>query len=200
MIPLRFDYTVHATTILSVRKGNKTVMIGDGQVSLGETIVKANAKKVRKIGPTIVAGFAGSAADGMTLIERLEERLAEYPGQLVRASVELAKLWRTDKMLRPLQAMMIVADEKNSLSLSGNGDVLEHSDGVVAIGSGGIYALSAARALIDIPDMDAEQIARKSMNIAADICVFTNKNFTIEIIEHGTQAASDTSKPTENST
>jgi len=173
----------HATTILSVRKGDKLVVIGDGQVSRGAEIVKANAKKVRRLGQNqnIIAGFAGATADALTLIERLESKLEEYPGQLLRAAVELSKLWRTDRYLRRLEAVMIVADENVSLTLTGNGDVLESTDGVIGIGSGGTYAKAAAKALID-SDMDAEAIAKKSMQIAADICVYTNSNFVVEII------------------
>jgi len=173
----------HATTILSVRKGDKLVVIGDGQVSRGAEIVKANAKKVRRLGQNqnIIAGFAGATADALTLIERLESKLEEYPGQLLRAAVELSKLWRTDRYLRRLEAVMIVADETVSLTLTGNGDVLESTDGVIGIGSGGTYAKAAAKALID-SDMDAEAIAKKSMQIAADICVYTNSNFVVETL------------------
>ncbi|MFO1080423.1 MAG: ATP-dependent protease subunit HslV [Reyranellaceae bacterium] len=171
----------HATTILSVRKGGQVVMAGDGQVSMGQTIVKGNAKKVRRIGGgQIIAGFAGSTADAFTLFERLEAKLERHPGQLLRACVEMAKDWRTDKYLRRLEAMMAVADKDVSLLLSGAGDVLEPEGGVIAIGSGGNYALSAARALIDVDGLDAETIARKAMNIAADICVYTNHNLVIE--------------------
>ena len=171
----------HATTILSVRKGGQVVMAGDGQVSMGQTIVKGNAKKVRRIGGgQIIAGFAGSTADAFTLFERLESKLERHPGQLLRACVELAKDWRTDKYLRRLEAMMAVADKDVSLLLSGAGDVLEPEGGIIAIGSGGNYALSAARALIDVEGLDAEAIARKAMTIAADICVYTNHNLVIE--------------------
>src|SRR6266478_1953729 len=164
----------HATTILSVRKGGQVVMAGDGQVSMGQTIVKANAKKVRRLGNgQIVGGFAGSTADAFTLFER-------HPGQLLRACIELAKDWRTDRYLRRLEAMMAVADKDVSLLLSGSGDVLEPEGGIIAIGSGGNYALAAARALIDVEGMDAEAIARKAMDIAADICVYTNHNLVIE--------------------
>jgi len=172
----------HSTTILSVRKGDKLVVIGDGQVSRGAEIVKSNAKKVRRLGnQNIIAGFAGATADALTLIERLESKLEEYPGQLLRAAVELSKLWRTDRYLRRLEAVMIVADENVSLTLTGNGDVLESTDGVVGIGSGGAYAKAAAKALIDT-DMDAETVAKKSMQIASDICVYTNSNFIIETL------------------
>jgi ATP-dependent HslUV protease subunit HslV len=171
----------HATTILSVRKGGQVVMAGDGQVSMGQTVVKANAKKVRRLGNgSIVAGFAGATADAFTLFERLEAKLERHPGQLLRACIELAKDWRTDRYLRRLEAMMAVADKDVSLLLSGSGDVLEPEDGLLAIGSGGNYALSAARALIDIEALDAEAVARKAMKIAAEICVYTNHNVIIE--------------------
>ena len=170
----------HATTILSVRKGGQVVMAGDGQVSMGQTIVKGNAKKVRRLGNgQIIAGFAGATADAFTLFERLEAKLEQYPGQLTRAAVELAKDWRTDRYLRRLEAMMLVADAQVSLMLTGTGDVLEPEAGVMGIGSGGNYALAAARALLDGP-LDAEAIVRKAMDIAADICVYTNRNLTIE--------------------
>ncbi|KUF94349.1 pectin lyase F-2 [Phytophthora nicotianae] len=159
-------------------------LIGDGQVSLGHTVVKPNAKKVRRIGEHIVAGFAGSTADAFTLMERLEAKLDEYPGQLTRSCVELAKDWRTDKYLRRLEAILIVSDINQSYTLTGNGDVLEPHDGIIGIGSGGTYALAAARALID-QDLDAETIARKSMKIAADICVYTNGNVVVEMLEEG---------------
>lgn len=171
----------HATTILSVRKDGQVVMAGDGQVSMGQTIVKGNAKKVRRIGNgQIIAGFAGATADAFTLFERLEAKLERHPGQLLRAAIELAKDWRTDRYLRKLEALMAVADKDVSLLLSGTGDVLEPEGGIIAIGSGGNYALSAARALIDVEGLDAEAIARKSMKIAADICVYTNHNLVLE--------------------
>ena len=171
----------HATTILSVRKGGQVVMAGDGQVSMGQTIVKSNARKVRRLGNgDILAGFAGATADAFTLFERLEAKLERHPGQLLRAAIELAKDWRTDRYLRRLEAMMAVADKDVSLLLSGTGDVLEPEGGIIAIGSGGTYALSAARALIDVDGLDAEAIARKSMKIAAEICVYTNGNLVIE--------------------
>jgi ATP-dependent HslUV protease subunit HslV len=171
----------HATTILSVRKDGQVVMAGDGQVSMGQTIVKGNAKKVRRIGSgQIIAGFAGATADAFTLFERLEAKLERHPGQLLRAAIELAKDWRTDRYLRKLEALMAVADKDVSLLLSGTGDVLEPEGGIIAIGSGGNYALSAARALIDVEGLDAEAIARKSMKIAADICVYTNHNIVLE--------------------
>lgn len=172
----------HATTILCVKRGEKTVIIGDGQVSVGHTIMKGNAKKLRKVaGGNIVAGFAGATADALTLFERLEAKLEMHPEQLKRACVELAKDWRTDKYLRKLEAMMIVANKDDVLVLTGLGDVLEPEDGIVAIGSGGNYALSAARALADYEE-DAEIIAEKAMKIAGDICVYTNHNFTKEVI------------------
>lgn len=174
----------HGTTILSVRKGNQVVIAGDGQVSFGPTIMKASANKIRKIGEKrILAGFAGSTADALTLFERLETKLEMHPGQLARACVELAKDWRTDRYLRRLEAMMIVVDKSVSLVLTGNGDVLEPEDGIVGIGSGGNYALSAARALMPIDELSALDIVKRSMSIAADICVYTNKNVVIESIE-----------------
>jgi ATP-dependent HslUV protease, peptidase subunit HslV len=173
----------HGTTILTVRKRGQVVIAGDGQVSLGNVVIKANARKVRPlVGGDVIAGFAGATADAMTLFERLEAKLEQYPQQLMRACVELAKDWRTDRFLRRLEAMMIVADRKVSLVLTGNGDVLEPEHGITGIGSGGNYALAAARAMIDL-DMTAEEIARKSMLIAADLCVFTNKNLVIEKLE-----------------
>lgn len=173
----------YGTTILSVRKNGKIVVAGDGQVSLGATVVKPNAKKVRRIGDgSIVAGFAGATADAFTLFERLEAKLEKHPGQLMRACVELAKDWRMDKYLRRLEAMMIVADKTISLTLTGNGDVLEPVDGIIGIGSGGNYALAAARALYDQP-LDSREIAEKAMKIAADICIYTNNNLTIEEIK-----------------
>ena len=172
--------TWHGTTILTVRKGGKLVIAGDGQVTLGQTIIKGTARKVRRVGTgNVIAGFAGSTADAFTLFERLESKLEQYPGQLTRAAVELAKDWRTDRYLRRLEAMMIVADKDVSLVLTGTGDVLEPEAGVMAIGSGGNYALAAARALVD-SDKDAETIVRRALDIAADICVYTNRNVTIE--------------------
>jgi ATP-dependent HslUV protease subunit HslV len=180
------NLTMHATTIVTVRKGSKVVIAGDGQVSLGQTIMKGNAKKVRRIGKggNVIAGFAGATADAFTLLERLEAKLEQYPEQLTRACVELAKDWRTDRYLRRLEAMMLVADKSVSLALTGTGDVLEPEHGVMAIGSGGNYALAAARALMD-SDKDAEEIARKAMQIASDICVYTNNNFVIETLDAG---------------
>jgi ATP-dependent HslUV protease, peptidase subunit HslV len=171
----------HGTTILCVRRGGEVVIAGDGQVSLQQTIVKANAKKVRRIHDgKVIVGFAGSTADAFTLFERLEGKLEKHPGNLTRACVELAKDWRTDRYLRRLEAMMAVADREVSLVLTGSGDVLEPEHGLIGIGSGGNYALAAARALIDQPGLDAEQIARRAMAIAAEICVYTNANLTIE--------------------
>ena len=173
----------HGTTILTVRKGKHVVIAGDGQVSLGQTIIKGNARKVRPLGGgKVIAGFAGATADAMTLFERLEAKLEQFPAQLTRACVEMAKDWRTDRYLRRLEAMMIVADRNVSLVLTGTGDVLEPENGVTAIGSGGNYALAAARALLDT-DMDAEAIARKAMAIAAEICVYTNTNLTLEKLD-----------------
>jgi len=178
------DATWHGTTILCVRKGNKVVLAGDGQVSMGQTIVKSNARKVRRLGDgSVIAGFAGATADAMTLFERLEAKLEQYQGQLTRAAVELAKDWRTDRYLRRLEAMMAVADKSASLILSGTGDVLEPEDGLIGIGSGGSFALSAARALIDVDGIDAEAVARKSMKIAAGICVYTNTSVTLESLD-----------------
>ncbi|MBS3960508.1 MAG: ATP-dependent protease subunit HslV [Sandarakinorhabdus sp.] len=173
----------HGTTILSVRKDGMVVVAGDGQVSLGQTVIKPNAKKVRRLGADgkVIGGFAGSTADAFTLFERLEAKLERFPGQLTRACVELAKDWRQDRYLRRLEAMMIVADDTTTLILTGTGDVLEPNDGIAAIGSGGNYALAAARALADMP-LDAEAIARKSMKIAAEICVYTNDKLTVETI------------------
>lgn len=173
----------HGTTIVGIKRGDKTVIAGDGQVSMGNTVMKPNARKVRRIGEggKVVAGFAGATADAFTLFERLEKKLEQYSGQLMRAAVELAKDWRTDKYLRNLEALMIVADEESLLVLTGNGDVLEPEGGIAAIGSGGNYALAAARALADYEE-DAEAIARKAMAVAADICVFTNGNVTLETV------------------
>jgi ATP-dependent HslUV protease subunit HslV len=171
----------HGTTILSVRKGKQVVVAGDGQVSLGNTVIKSNARKVRRLGKgDVIAGFAGATADALALFERLEAKLEQHPAQLARACVELAKDWRTDRYLRRLEAMMAVADRNVSLVLTGTGDVLEPEDGLIGIGSGGSFALAAARALIDHDGMDAEAIARKAMGIAADICIYTNRNIVLE--------------------
>jgi len=171
---------MHATTIVCVRKAGKVVIAGDGQVSLGQTVIKGNARKVRRLTKgNVIAGFAGATADAFTLLERLEAKLEQYPDQLTRAAVELAKDWRTDRYLRRLEAMMLVADKSISLTLTGTGDVLEPEHGVMAIGSGGNYALAAARALMD-SEFDAESIARKAMAIAADICVYTNSSIIVE--------------------
>jgi len=171
------------TTILTVRKGGKVVVIGDGQVSAGNTVMKSSARKVRRIiGGSVIIGFAGATADAFALMERLEAKLEQYPTQLARACVELAKDWRTDKVLRQLQAMMIVADKTETYVLTGNGDVVEPDGGITAIGSGGNYALAAARAL-DGYEKDAEKLARKAMGIAAEICVFTNDNFVVETLD-----------------
>lgn len=174
---------IYATTILSVRKNGKVAIGGDGQVSFGATILKSNAKKIRKLGDgSIIAGFAGATADAFTLFERLESKLEQYPNQLTRACVELAKDWRMDKYLRRLEAMLIVVDKNTSLVLTGNGDVLEPEDGIVGIGSGGNYALSAARALASIKELSAEEIVKRSMKIAGDLCVYTNNNIIIETL------------------
>ncbi|MFQ6546482.1 ATP-dependent protease subunit HslV [Aestuariibius sp. 2305UL40-4] len=175
----------HGTTIIGVRKGGEVVIAGDGQVSLGETVIKGTARKVRRLSPgghDVVAGFAGSTADAFTLLERLETKLEAHPGQLQRASVELAKDWRTDKYLQKLEAMLIVTDGKTLLVITGAGDVLEPEHDIAAIGSGGNYALAAARGLIG-SDRSAEQVARDAMAIAADICVYTNGNLTVEAIK-----------------
>ena len=174
----------HGTTILCVRRDGHVAMAGDGQVSLGQTIIKGNARKVRRIGTggTVLAGFAGATADAFTLLERLESKLERFPNQLERACVELAKDWRTDRYLRRLEAMMAVADRDRSFTLTGTGDVLEPEDGVIGIGSGGNYALAAARALMSVDGLAAEEIARRAMQIAADICVYTNNNVILETI------------------
>jgi len=173
----------HGTTVLSVRKGSQVVVAGDGQVTLGNTVIKANARKVRRLGKGgVIAGFAGATADALTLFERLEAKLETYPGQLTRACVELAKDWRTDRYLRRLEAMMAVADASVSLVLTGTGDVLEPEDGLIGIGSGGSFALAAARALIERDDMEAEAVALKAMKIAAGICIYTNDNIVLESI------------------
>lgn len=173
----------HGTTILAVRKNGRTVIAGDGQVSMGQTVVKAQARKVRRIaGGRVLAGFAGATADAFTLLERLETKLEQYPEQLARACVDLAKDWRTDRYLRRLEAMLLVADRDAIYTVTGVGDVLEPEYGVAAIGSGGSFALAAARALIDY-EADAETIARKAMGIAADICVYTNGNLTVETLD-----------------
>lgn len=173
----------HGTTIIGVKKNGRTVIAGDGQVSMGNTVMKPNARKVRRIGEggTVIAGFAGATADAFTLFERLEKKLEQHRGQLMRAAVELAKDWRTDKYLRNLEALMIVADAEVMLILTGNGDVLEPEGGIAAIGSGGNYALSAAKALDDY-EQDAEKIARRAMQVAAEVCVFTNDRVTVETI------------------
>lgn len=174
----------HGTTIIGVKKNGRTVIAGDGQVSMGNTVMKPNARKVRRIGEggSVIAGFAGATADAFTLFERLERKLEQHRGQLMRAAVELAKDWRTDKYLRNLEALMIVADAEVMLILTGNGDVLEPEGGIAAIGSGGNYALSAAKALDDYED-DAEKIARRAMQVAAEVCVFTNDRVTVETID-----------------
>lgn len=172
----------HGTTIIGVKKNGRTVIAGDGQVSMGNTVMKPNARKVRRIGnDKVIAGFAGATADAFTLFERLERKLEQHRGQLMRAAVELAKDWRTDKYLRNLEALMIVADAETMLILTGNGDVLEPEGGIAAIGSGGNYALAAARALTDYED-DAETIARRAMQVAAEVCVFTNDRVTLETL------------------
>ena len=176
---------IKSTTIIGIRKANLVVIAGDGQASFGNTVIKANVKKIRRLGQdnSVISGFAGSTADAFALFERLEAKLDQYKNQLKRACVELAKDWRTDRYLRRLEAMMIVADKDVSLLLSGTGDVIESDDGILAIGSGGPYANSAAKALIKNTEMDAEKIAIESLNIAADICIYTNHNIISEKIE-----------------
>jgi ATP-dependent HslUV protease subunit HslV len=174
----------HGTTVLSVRRGGRVVIAGDGQVTMGATVVKANASKVRRLGQgDILAGFAGATADAFTLFERLEAKLERHPGQLARACVELAKDWRTDRYLRRLEALMAVADARVSLIVSGSGDVLEPEDGLIGIGSGGTFALAAARALVAEGGTDAEAIARRAMAVAAEICVYTNERVVLESLE-----------------
>ena len=179
------DNIIKSTTIIGIRKDNLVVIAGDGQASLGNTIMKANVKKIRKLGidNSVISGFAGSTADAFALFERLESKLDQYKNQLKRACVELAKDWRTDRYLRKLEAMMIVADKEISLLLSGTGDVIESDDGILAIGSGGPFANSAAKALIKHTSMNAEEVAKESLNIAADICIYTNHNIVSEKIE-----------------
>jgi len=173
------------TTLLSVRRGNQVVVGGDGQVSQGNTVMKGNARKVRRLyGDKVLAGFAGGTADAFTLFERFEEQLEKHSGKLTRAAVELAKLWRTERALRRLEALLVVADRETSLIITGNGDVIEPEDSLMAIGSGGTYAQSAARALLDNTDLDARSIVEKSLNIAANICVYTNHNLTIETLDN----------------
>ncbi|KAF2075404.1 hypothetical protein CYY_003283 [Polysphondylium violaceum] len=185
-----------ATTILCVRRNGKTVLIGDGQVTLGHSIVKPNAKKIRKLADgKIIAGFAGSVADAFTLFELLEKKLTEHRGLLLKSCVELAQQWRTDKYYRRLEASLIVADKDIILNIDGNGDVLEPNDGILSIGSGGDFALSAARALLTVEDMDPEEIAKRSMKIAADICIYTNHNFIMEVID-----SNKPDEPTNNTT
>ncbi len=174
----------HGTTIVTVRKGGKVVIAGDGQVTMGQTVMKGTARKVRPIGKgTVIAGFAGATADAFTLLERLEAKLEQYPEQLMRAAVELAKDWRTDRYLRHLEAMMIVADKVETLVITGNGDVLQPENNIAGIGSGGVYALAAARALAAETDLSAEEIARRAMAIAADICVYTNDSVIVESLD-----------------
>ena len=181
MIKEKSNNNMHGTTILAVRKKNSVVIAGDGQVTLGNTIMKSNAKKVRRLADNkVIAGFAGATADAFTLFERLENKLEQHPDQLSRACVELAKDWRTDKYLRRLEAMMAVADKKISLIVSGTGDVVEPEDSLIGIGSGGVYALAAARALIDQEKLSAEDVAKQAMKIASDICIYTNSNYTLE--------------------
>ena len=177
------EHLWHGTTVLSVRKDGQAVIAGDGQVTFGQTIIKSNACKVRRLADgQVIVGFAGATADALTLFERLEGKLDQHPGQLTRACVELAKDWRTDRYLRRLEAMMAVVDKSTSLVLTGTGDVLEPEDGLIGIGSGGNYALAAARALIDSDGMDAEAVARRAMEIAAGICVYTNDTVVVEVL------------------
>jgi len=177
--------TLHGTTILSIRRGNSVVIGGDGQVSLGNTVMKPNAVKVRRLFHNkVLVGFAGATADAFTLFERFEGQLEKHNGQLVRSAVEMAKDWRTDRMLRKLEAMMIVANEEASLIISGTGDVIDTQDDLLAIGSGGSYAQAAARALFDNTELSARDVVEKSLNIAADICIYTNRNLTLEEITY----------------
>jgi len=182
---------MHGTTVLCVRKGGEVFMIADGQVTLGTVTIKGNARKVRKLKDNVVTGFAGGTADALTLFERLESHFQEHP-ETMRACVEMAKAWRTDKYLRRLEAVMIVADPNVSLMLTGTGDVIEPPDGVIGIGSGGHYAIAAARALVDVPGMSAEEIGRKAMAVTSDLCIYTNANYTYELIkEDGGKAGGD---------
>ncbi len=182
-MPQAFDQQWHGTTILAVRKDGQVVVAGDGQVSIGETVIKANARKVRRLADDkVIAGFAGATADAFTLFERLEGKLEKHSRHLTRACVELAKDWRTDRYLRRLEAMLAVADKDVSLVVTGTGDVLEPEDGLIGIGSGGNYALAAARALMETDGLDAEAIARKALAIAAGICIYTNENITVEVL------------------
>jgi ATP-dependent HslUV protease subunit HslV len=174
------DNSMHSTTVLCVRKDHEVLMVADGQVTFGSSILKPNVRKTRRLGSQhVIGGFAGATADAFTLFERLESKLEEHPGQLMRAAVELAKMWRMDKYLRRLDASLIVADKDLSLQITGNGDVLEPHDGVLSIGSGSPYALAAARALMDVPGLDASEVAKRAMKIAADSCIYTNSNFTV---------------------
>lgn len=175
----------HRTTIISVRKHNEVIVAGDGQVTLGSIIIKSNTRKVRRLGVNgeVIAGFAGATADALTLFDRLETKLEQHPSQLMRACVEMAKDWRTDRYLRRLEAMMAVADHTTSLILSGTGDVLEPEDGLIGLGSGGAYALAAARALMDIEELDGETLARKALAIAAELCIYTNSSVTLEKLQ-----------------
>ena len=184
MDPSQNPHVFHATTIVSVRRNGRVAVAGDGQVTLGQTIMKGNARKVRRIGKDgqVIAGFAGATADAFTLLERLEAKLEQYPGQLTRACVELAKDWRTDRYLRRLEAMMLVADKSVSLAITGNGDVLEPEHGLIAIGSGGAFAQSAALALLHNTELAPEVIVKKSLEIAGDLCIYTNQNHTIETL------------------
>ena len=171
---------MHGTTILCVRRGANVVMAGDGQVTFGNTVMKGNARKVRRIDPGVLTGFAGATADAFTLLERFEAKLKAHPGQLAKAAVELAKEWRTDRVLRRLEAMLAIADDKQSLIISGQGDVLDPEYGIIAIGSGGPYALAAARALLENSDLPARDVAERALGIAGDICIYTNHQHTIE--------------------
>jgi len=180
---LFYSERIKATTVLCVRKGDQVVIVGDGQVTHGDTVLKGNARKVRRIKDDIIAGFAGTTADALSLFEKLELKLEEHPGQLLRSCVEMAKAWRTDKYLRKLEAVMVVADAEISLTLTGNGDVIEPEDGIIGIGSGGDLARACARGLIDIEGLTAEEIAVKSMKVAADICIYTNNSFVVEKID-----------------
>ena len=185
---------MHGTTILCVRRKGRVCLIGHGQVSMGSIVVKGNAKKVRRVGDDVLVGFAGSTADAFSLLDRLEKKLDEHPGQLARSCVELAKAWRTDKYLRRLEAVLLVADRTQTFELTGTGDVLEPSDGIMGVGSGGHYALAAARALATVEDLEARDIATRAMAVAADMCVYTNTNFIVEELDEVAPEGDDKGK------
>ena len=184
---------LRSTTVLCVRRDGHVVLIADGQMTLGSEVVKANVRKLRRLAPGVIGGFAGATTDAFTLFERLEQKLEEYPGQLMKAAVDLARQWRTDRYLRRLDATMVVADRERSLTITGDGNVIEANDGVVAIGSGGGYALSAARALMQVDGLNAREVADRAMNIAADMCIYTNHNFIVEEINASSDGNNTTS-------